>query len=128
MYKSITTNIMVDNVKESIDFYEGFLGFTAVVTVPGEADDLNFAILAKDSISLMLQSKTSLVEEYPTLKIEKIKPTFTLFITVENIEQVYQELKGKVEIAKDLHKTFYGKDEFAVFDNNRNILTISSHE
>lgn len=28
-------------------------------------------------------------------------------------------------MAKDLHKTFYGKDEFAVFDNNGNILTIS---
>ena len=31
----------------------------------------------------------------------------------------------KVEIAKELHKTFYGKDEFAIFDNNKNILTIS---
>lgn len=56
---------------------------------------------------------------------EIIVPTFTLFITVDDILAVYNELKYRVKIAKELHKTFYGKDEFAIFDNNGNILTIS---
>ena len=123
--QSITTNIMVKNVKETIEFYEEKLGFQKVLSVPEEGEILNFAIIAKDNITIMFQEQNNLTEEYSTLKVENIKPTFTLFITVENVQKLYEDLKDKVEIAKELHKTFYGKDEFAIFDNNKYILTIS---
>ncbi len=125
MYETVTTNIMVKNVKETIAFYEEKLGFHKVLSVPESGDVLNFAILVKDKISIMLQEQHNLIEEYPALNTEEIKPTFTLFITVSNVAALYEELKDKVTLAKELHKTFYGKDEFAVFDNNGNILTIS---
>lgn len=125
MYESITINLMVKNVKETIQFYEEKLGFQKFLSVHEEGEILNFAILGRDSISIMLQEKENLIEEYPTLKTNEIIPTFTLFITVQNVIKLYDELKDKVVIAKDLHKTFYEKDEFAIFDNNQNILTIS---
>ena len=125
MYETITTNIMVKNVKETIKFYEEKLGFKKVLSVPEEGEILNFAILNKDKISIMLQEQENLISEYPTLKTDKIVPTFTLCITVNDVLAMYNELKDKVEITKELHKTFYGKDEFAIFDNNGNILTIS---
>lgn len=125
MYETITTNIMVNNVKESIEYYKTILEFDIVLTVPENADTLDFAIMKKDSISIMFQSKKSLMEEYETLQVDQIKPTFTLFITVKDVEKLYNQLKSKTKIAKELHKTFYGKDEFAIFDNNGNILTIS---
>ncbi len=125
MYETVTANIMVKNVKETVAFYEEKLGFQKVLSVPESGDVLNFAILVKDKISIMLQEQHNLIEEYPTLRIEEIKPTFTLFITVSDVAALYEELKDKVTLAKELHKTFYGKDEFAVFDNNGNILTIS---
>lgn len=125
MYETVTANIMVKNVKETIAFYEEKLGFQKVLSVPESGDVLNFAILVKDKISIMLQEQHNLIEEYPALRIEEIKPTFTLFITVSDVAALYEELKDKVTLAKELHKTFYGKDEFAVFDNNGNILTIS---
>ena len=116
---------MVKNVKETIEFYETILGFQKVLSVPEEGEILNFAILAKDKISIMIQEQKNLEEEYPTLKTEIIKPCFTLFITVNDVKKLYQELKDKVKLAQDLHSTFYGKEEFAIFDNNNNILTIS---
>lgn len=125
MYETVTTNIMVKNVKETIVFYEEVLGFQKVLSVPEDRDVLNFAILVKDKISIMLQEQNNLMEEYPTLKTDDIKSTFTLFITVSDVAALYEELKDKAKLAKELHKTFYGKDEFAVFDNNGNILTIS---
>ncbi len=125
MYETITTNIMVKNVKETIKFYEEKLGFQKVLSVPEEGEILNFAILNKDKISIMIQEQKNLIEEYSTLKTDEIVPTFTLFITVDDVSAVYNELKDRVKIAKELHKTFYGKDEFAIFDNNENILTIS---
>ncbi len=125
MYETITTNIMVNNVKETIKFYVENLGFQKVLSVPEDGDILNFAILSKDKISIMFQEKENLIEEYPTLNIRDIVPTFTLFITVDNVKALYDELEEKVQIAKELHQTFYGQDEFAIFDNNGNILTIS---
>ena len=125
MYETITTNIMVKNVKETIKFYEEKLGFKKILSVPEQGEILNFAILNKDKISIMLQEQENLISEYPTLKTNEIVPTFTLFITVNDVLTIYNELKDKVEIAKELHKTFYGKDEFAIFDNNGNVLTIS---
>ena len=125
MYETITTNIMVKNVKETIKFYEEKIGFQKILSVPEEGEILNFAILNKDKISIMIQEQKNLIEEYSTLKTDEIVPTFTLFITVDDASEVYNELKDKVKIAKELHKTFYGKDEFAIFDNNGNILTIS---
>ena len=126
MYETITTNIMVKDVKETIKFYEEKLEFQKILSVPEEGEVLNFAILKKDKISIMIQEQKNLIEEYSTLKTDEIVPTFTLFITVDDVSEVYNELKDRVEIAKELHKTFYGKDEFAIFDNNRNILTISN--
>lgn len=125
MYETITANIMVKNVKETIEFYEEKLGFSKVLSVPEEGEVLNFAILNKDKISVMLQEQENLLSEYNTLQKGEIIPTFTLFITVDDVLKMYNELKDKVKIAKELHKTFYGKDEFAIFDNNGNILTIA---
>lgn len=116
---------MVKNVKETIEFYENILGFQKALSVPETGDHLQFAILVKDSISIMIQEKNNLEEEYPSLKTTTIHPCFTLFIIVKDVKKLYQELKGKVEMAKELHETFYGKEEFAIFDNNKNILTIS---
>ncbi len=125
MYETITTNIMVKNVKETIKFYEEKLGFKKVLSVPEEGEVFNFAILNRDKISIMIQEQENLISEYPTLKTGEIVPTFTLFITVNDVLAMYNELKDKVKIAKELHKTFYEKDEFAIFDNNGNILTIA---
>ena len=125
MYETITTNIMVKNVKETIKFYEEKLGFQKILSVPEEGEILDFAILNKDKISIMFQEQNNLLGEYPTLKTEEIIPTFTLFVTVDDVTKMYQDLKIEVKIAKELHKTFYGKDEFAIFDNNGNVLTIS---
>ena len=38
MYESITTNIMVKNVKETIQFYEEKLGFKKILSVPEEGE------------------------------------------------------------------------------------------
>ena len=60
MYETITTNIMVKNVKETIQFYEEKLGFQKILSVPEEGEKFNFAILNKDKISIMLQEQENL--------------------------------------------------------------------
>ncbi|MDR2901171.1 MAG: hypothetical protein LBV20_06595 [Treponema sp.] len=124
MYKSITPNLMVENVAETIAFYER-LGFAAVATVPKEGGGLQFAILVKDNLTLMFQDRESLTAEYPILKTEKTQPSITLYIIVDDVKAYYDEIKPNYELQAELHKTFYGAEEFAIKDNNGYILTFT---
>ncbi len=125
MYENLTPNLMVKSVFETLKFYEEMLGFQKVLTIPETGEDLQFTILKKDNITLMFQEQKNLIQEYPSLDCEEIKPCLTLFITVSNVLELYDILKAKVQLASELHKTFYGKNEFAIFDNNGFILTLA---
>lgn len=57
MYKNITTNLMVANVETSITFYQDILGLEVVASVPADDQSLQFAILSKEELTLMLQEK-----------------------------------------------------------------------
>jgi uncharacterized glyoxalase superfamily protein PhnB len=128
MYKNITPNLMTENVAETIAFYER-LGFTATETVPKEgaqnSGGLQFAILVKDNLMLMFQERESLTAEYPILKTDKTQSSITLYIIVEDVNTYYDEIKSKYEVQSELHKTFYGAEEFAIKDNNGYVLTFT---
>ena len=128
MYKSITTNLMVESVDESVVFYRDVLGFAVINSVPDDNGNLQFAILSKDDLMLMFQEKQNLIEEYPILNTPKVKPSATLYIMVDNFDSLYNELKNKHEIMTDIHETFYGAKEFAIADNNGYVLTFTEHK
>lgn len=124
MYKSITPNLMTENVEETVKFYEQ-LGFAAAATVPKEGGGLQFAILVKDNLTVMFQERESLIAEYPVLNTAKTQPSITLYITVDNVTKYYEDMKDKYELQNELHKTFYGATEFAIKDNNGYVLTFT---
>jgi len=127
MYKSMTTNLMVESVKRSIAFYKDILGFSVTVTAPGENNDIIFAILSKDGLLLMLQEKNSLASEYPELGTDRIKPSITLYCTVEDLDALHEEIKAKYPIYKGPYITFYGSKEFAILDPDGYALTFAKH-
>ena len=128
MYTNMTTNLMVESVDKSVIFYRDILGFSVVASVPGKSGEMQFAILSKDKLSLMLQERSNLIEEYPILNTPKVQPSASLYIMVDNFESLYQELKNKLEILCDIHTTFYGAKEFAVADNDGYVLTFTEHK
>jgi uncharacterized glyoxalase superfamily protein PhnB len=123
----MTTNLMVESVDDSAAFYQNILGFSVVDSVPNESGKLQFAILSKDNLTLMLQEKGNLTEEYPILNTNKVRPSVTLYIMVDNFDELYRELKGSHEILCDIHATFYGSKEFAVADNDGYVLTFAEN-
>ena len=127
MYKNITTNLMVESVDTSVNFYQEILGFEVVASVPAKNQELQFAILGKDSVTLMLQEKNNLGEEYPILATEKIRPSITLYITIENFEDFYIAIKKSYPIYTEKHTTFYGSKEFAITDPDGYVLTFTEH-
>lgn len=128
MYKSMTTNLMVENVDESVAFYRDILGFSVINSVPKDSGDLQFAIISRDNLMLMLQEKGNLIEEYPILNTSKVHPSVTLYIMVGNFDDLYKEIRSKHEILCDIHNTFYGAKEFAIADNSGYVLTFTENK
>jgi uncharacterized glyoxalase superfamily protein PhnB len=125
MIKSITANLMVESVEESLDFYKKILGFEEAVSVPNDNGKLQFAIVTRDGHQLMLQGKESLCEEYPILATDKVKPSVSLFFKTDDFPGLIEEVKSKTKLLADEHTTFYGTREFAVADNNGYVLTFA---
>lgn len=128
MYTNITTNLMVNDVDKAISFYEGILGFSVVTAVPGKNGGLQFAILAKDKLMLMMQERSNLIEEYPVLNTDRVHPSITLYIMVDNFDVLYEEIKSKHPINSEVHTSFYGAREFAVTDVDGYVLTFTEHK
>lgn len=123
--ESLTPNIMVEDVNETIKYYEEFLGFKKVMSVPVEGK-FDWAMITRDGVNLMLQQRASIVGEYPKFKDQSVGGSLIFYISVKNIEGFYEELlKLAVIIYTKLHKTFYGRKEFAIVDCNGYLLTFA---
>ncbi|MCP1109535.1 putative glyoxalase superfamily protein PhnB [Lachnospiraceae bacterium PF1-21] len=125
MYKAMTTNLMVKSVDKAMAFYKEVLGFSEVASVPGKNNELQFAILSKDQLMIMMQEKNNFIEEYPVLKTPAVQPSVSLYIVVDNLEALYNELKTKHSIYTELHTSFYGAKEFAITDVDGYVLTFT---
>jgi lactoylglutathione lyase len=123
--KSLTPNLMVDDVNKTVDYYSKVLGFNLVMTVPQEGI-FNWAMMKRDNVEIMFQERKNLINEYSALKDRTSGGGLTFFIKVGNVKELYDQLKGQVEITLDLHKTFYGSEEFAIIDMNGFVLTFAN--
>ena len=122
--ESLTPNIMVEDVNETIKYYEKFLEFKKVMTVPEEGQ-LDWAMIGRDGVTLMLQKRKSIVGEYPKFNEQTVGGTVVFYVSVKNIEELYQTLEDQVTIYIKLHKTFYGRKEFAIEDCNGYVITFA---
>lgn len=125
--QQLTPNLMVDDVNETVSFYEKILGFKLVMSVP-ETGVFNWAMVQHGGVILMFQSKESLIEEYPALKTQAMGGALTLYIKVVDVAGLHNKIKDKVNIVLNLHKTFYGVEEFAIQDINGFILTFAGEQ
>jgi len=135
MYKKLTTNMMVENVNSTVDFYGNVLGFEFVMGVPENSQEivtakqnnqpLGFAIMKCGNVEMMFQAKKSLSKEIPEFSGMEIGGSLAFYIDVEDVKGLYEELKDKVTIIKDMQTTFYGKQEFYIRDCNGYILTFA---
>lgn len=123
-YQSLTPNIGVKSVNETVKFYTEILGFTKVVSVP-ESGEFIFAIVHAGDINIMFQQIENLQEEYSDLKDLNQNPCLTLYIKLKNKNSLYDKLKDTDLLVKKIHTTPYGAEEFAIKDNNNLILTIT---
>ena len=115
---------MVEDVAETLSFYKEVLAFEVVMILP-ETEPFDFAIVNRDGVELMFQSRESLSENVPALTGSPIAASQTFYIEVTGLNDLYEQLRDKVEIVVDLHTTFYGTQEVYFRDINGYILSFS---
>jgi uncharacterized glyoxalase superfamily protein PhnB len=111
--KQLTPVMVVDSVESGIQFWVERFGLTAENEVPGPDGRLIFASAAKDGVEVMYQTKASVLAEQPDAADELAGHSITLFITVDDLDEVEKALAG-APVVKPRHKTFYGSEEIYV--------------
>ena len=116
--KKITPIITVEAVEPCLLFWTT-LGFEVTAEVP-HGDGLGFAMLAKDDLLIMYQSRDSIEADLEAsgapsgFADELASGTVLLFIEVERIDDVLEQMDEGEEIVVPRRQTFYGMDEVFV--------------
>lgn len=124
MLKTITPNLIADNVQETVDYYVNILGFKLINSVPAD-NGLVWAQVSLDQVSVMLQERTSIENELESLKDFPTGMSGTLFIIMDRINEYYNLIKDKAVIIKGMERSFYNHDEFTIADLNGYLITFS---
>ena len=122
---SLTPNIFVKNMNETIEFYRN-IGFEVKMSVP-EKGDFVWVMMSGGNVNFMFQTFESLGSDMPEISRQD-GGSLLLYIQVKEIRQYYDIIKDKVNILKGLEKTFYGATEFSIQDINGYVLTFAENE
>ena len=122
--KSLTPVLIVDAVEPCAAFWIEKLGFSKPSEVPGDDGKLVFAILQKDGVEIMYQTKASVIADSPDQADDLGGHSTALFITVPSIgdlDEIERAVHG-VPMVKERHKTFYGSTEFYIREPGGNVV------
>lgn len=123
--ESISPNIFVKNINETINFYKQ-LGFALTTTVPDEGDII-FAMMSCGNVVFLFQTFESLGNELPNVSRQN-GGSLLFYIKTTRIKELFEKIEDKVKVVKGLEKTFYGATEFSIEDNNGFLLTFAEDE
>jgi len=122
--KKLTPNLMVEDVNETVTFYQDVLGFALLASV-SEEGQFNWAMMQHDAVEIMFLSRASLTKDVPLFKDKAFGGSLTLYIDVEDIKGRYGQVQNRVTILHEMTTTFYGMREFTIQDCNGYVLTFA---
>ncbi len=130
--KKLAPNFAVPDIEKTVAFYRDALGFKLEMAVPEDKSGVEqelterkkyiYAMMSRDGVEVMFQRTDSIGEDVPPLKGVPIGASVSFYIEVENINALYQEIKPKAVVVKELETVWYGMQEFYVKDCNGYIL------
>jgi uncharacterized glyoxalase superfamily protein PhnB len=129
-YESVAPVLIVERVQPTRDFFRDRLGFTQTAAVMDD-DELGFAMLEKDGVTLMVQSHASVIEDVGPDAARAVNESLsgrgavTLFVTVSNVELVVPQI-ADADVIVPLRKTFYGMHELTVREPGGHAVTFAS--
>lgn len=110
MAKSVVPMIHVPDVRATVEWYQS-IGFNADATYGNEtADGFSFAVMSfgTGTVFFSQDGETS----------TKRRREVDLYVNVDDVDELYAQLKDRVEVVEGLHDTFYGMREIIIKDIN----------
>ncbi len=108
-----------ESLEQTIEFYTQNLGFECRGIYPKE--NPCWASLWNGEVEIAFNTPNA------HTNFEKPKLTGSIYLTVENIDELWQNLKEKVEIVYPLENFNYGMREFGIRDCNGYILNLGQN-
>jgi len=105
--------IHVPDVRGTAEWYKT-IGFS-VPRVNEEDGELNWALLTFGESEVMLSCAGKPSDAW--------RREFDLYIHAEQIDQLFESFKSRVDVIEQPHDTFYGMHEFTIRDCNRFWIT-----
>ncbi|HNP18422.1 MAG TPA: bleomycin resistance family protein [Fulvivirga sp.] len=123
--ETLTPNLMVDDINQTINYYHGVLSFTTLDKMANDKGELIWARLKKGDVEIMFQQEDSLKAELPEIRKESIGGGFTLYITMAGVDEFYEYLYTTADVVAQLKNKLYGMREFTIRDINGYYLTFA---
>ena len=99
------------SISDTVSFYTTILGFTLKSSFE-EAEEVIWCHLEREGVSIMF-SLPNKVMKYPLVMLSG-----SLYVTVVNVDELWNQLKNKCEVVYEPESFVYGMREFAIKDNN----------
>ncbi len=115
----LTPELIVDDIKSTISFYEDMLGFDLVLAVPN-TDNIDWALMSCGDVEIMFHAKVG-----RHAKRHVTEDIITFHFEGDGVRELYESVKDKVKIDRHLYPTFYGTNEFSMRDINGCTLVFS---
>lgn len=123
--KRLTPELVVNDIKASVDFYTKVLGFELTNSVGEEKLVWANVMWPESEVGFMFMTPESMGEDLPEFKFKKIDASIVQYIEIEGLDEFYDKIKDKVEVVAERHETFYGSTEFSIKDNSGYVLMFS---
>lgn len=115
MNKKVVPMIHVPDVRATVAWYEQ-IGFNVVATYGDETgENFSFAIVSFGETQVMFNTdgETS----------DKRRREVDLYVYTDNVDELYETLKDRVDVVEPPHDKFYGQREVIIRDLNRFWIT-----
>jgi putative intracellular protease/amidase len=120
--KRITPVLFVDRVEPTRDFFKR-AGFAVDVEVPA-AGGVGFALLKKDDVEMMVETRGNENEAPAARELMKQSRRAGVFMEVDDLDAVIAALAGS-KVLVERHKTFYGADEQTYEEPGGSLVTFA---
>jgi len=138
VYVKLTAILMVNDVNQTLDFYEQVLGFETSLVVPEDKQEevltqrptgraMVFALMKAGPVEIMFQSRKSMTKELAAIKDADPYASAAFYIEVKDVDRLYERIQDKAPVlARPMNKP-YGKRELTIRDINGYILIFASN-
>lgn len=128
----LTPNLEVNNIKETVEFYQSILGFSLIMAVPETQDGIEnsladekeyvYALVSKNNVEIMFQRTDSFKTNVPLPKGLSIGASASFYMEIDDVDGFYAQIKNKQQNPTELKTAWYGMKKFYLKDNNGYIL------